>query len=213
MPGLNAWLVHYSTDYVFDGTKTTPYVEDDQPNPLSVYGQTKLAGERAIQQVGGNHLIFRTSWVYGARGKNFLLTMLRLARERDELRIVNDQHGAPTWSRSIAEATAQILAQCQSPFSSDSKFLTQLSGIYHLTCAGETTWFDFAQAIIDRSSNQSPSNPAMKKPKMVPITTDQYPTPAKRPRHSTLANEKVAEAFGIALPSWSQALDMCLEGL
>ena len=134
---IGAAIIHYSTDYVFDGAKTTPYTEEDAPNPLNVYGRTKLAGEQAVQAAGVPHLILRTSWVYGMRGKNFLLTILRLAREREELKIVDDQIGAPTWSRTIAEATAQILTSGAWPVSG-------ASGIYHLTASGSTSWYGFA---------------------------------------------------------------------
>ncbi|MDO9064018.1 MAG: dTDP-4-dehydrorhamnose reductase, partial [Sulfuricella sp.] len=137
---LGAAMIHYSTDYVFDGTKTSPYTEEDAPNPLSVYGKTKFAGEQAILAVGIPHLIFRTSWVYGLRGRNFLQTILRLAKERDELKVVDDQIGAPTWSRMIAEATSQILAQSFLPLTPHPSLLTQYGGIYNLTAAGRTSW-------------------------------------------------------------------------
>jgi dTDP-4-dehydrorhamnose reductase len=196
---LKSLLIHYSTDYVFDGTHAQPYSETDTINPLGVYGQSKLAGEQAITAIGGHYFILRTAWVYGLRGKNFLLTMQRLAKEREELKIVADQIGAPTWSRMIAQATSMILAQLQSPsYVAD---IEGFSGIYHLTNAGETNWYEFAKAIISQLDKQ---------PTILPITTADYPTPAKRPAYSVLSNKKLAENFGISLPAWDQALDICL---
>jgi len=200
---LGAAIVHYSTDYVFDGSKATPYAEDDATNPINVYGRSKLAGEEAIQAVGAPHLILRTSWVYGARGKNFLLTILRLARERDELKIVDDQFGAPTWSRTIAETTAQMLAQRRSAAA-----LAEVSGVYHLTARGCTSWHGFTQAILAHSplfvSGAS-------KPLLLPISTSEYPLPAKRPMNSVIGNAKLASVFGLAQTDWEDALKLCLE--
>ncbi|OQW94538.1 MAG: dTDP-4-dehydrorhamnose reductase [Beggiatoa sp. IS2] len=196
---LSALLVHYSTDYVFDGQHTVPYVEHDTVNPLSVYGTSKLAGEEAIQAVGGHYLILRTAWIYGLRGKNFLLTVQRLARERSELKIVNDQFGAPTWSRLVAETTAQIIAHIYS--SLNDREMAGIGGIYHLTCAGQTTWYEFAQAIVAQMERQ---------PQVLPITTAEYPTPAKRPAYSVLANDKLANTFGLTMPAWDVALELCL---
>lgn len=196
---LGAILVHYSTDYVFDGTKNEPYCEEDAVNPMNVYGASKLEGEKAIQAVGGNYFIFRTAWVYGSRGKNFLLTIQRLAKERSELRIVADQIGAPTWCRTIANATVHILAQLLSPLNKSN--IQDLSGIYHLTCAGEVSWYEFAKAIVAQSENQ---------PKITPITTAEYPTPAKRPAYSVLSNDKLKQTFGIIPPNWENALELCL---
>ncbi len=193
---LGALLVHYSTDYVFDGAKSGPYSEDDTPNPLNVYGSSKLAGERAVVASGARYLIFRTSWVYGARGKNFLRTILRLARERDELRIVDDQIGAPTWCRAIAEATAQALACAQACDAAG------LSGIYHLSAAGATSWCGFAKAILERSGHSC---------KVVPIASSEYPLPARRPTNSVLSNAKLNARLGIELPDWSAALELCLQ--
>jgi dTDP-4-dehydrorhamnose reductase len=202
---LGAAIVHYSTDYVFDGTKDSPYVEDDTPNPLNVYGRTKLAGEQAIQAVGVPHLILRTSWVYGARGRNFLGTIRRLARERDELRIVDDQYGAPTWSRMIAEITAQILAQRLSLRFSG---LSEVSGVYHLTAGGRTSWHGFARAILDQEAAAS----RLKKiPRLTPIPTSEYPLPAKRPMNSVLSNEKLYSVFGLGAPQWDAALELCMQ--
>ena len=211
---LGAAMIHYSTDYVFDGTKISPYTEEDTPNPLSVYGKTKLAGERAIQEAGIPHLIFRASWVYGARGKNFLLTILRLAKERDELKIVADQVGAPTWSRMIAEATAQILAQSILPLTSPPSLLTQYGGIYNLTAAGRTSWYGFAKAILDSMSTQgatpSPLTPHPS-PNLIPISTPEYPLPAPRPLYSMLSSDKLNRTFGVALPAWDASLTLCME--
>jgi len=189
---VGALLVHYSTDYVFDGTKTTPYTEDDPTNPLSVYGKSKLAGEKAIQAVGGRHLILRTSWVYGPRGKNFLLTMLRLAREREELRVVDDQRGAPTSSIAIADATAEILK----------RHGADANGLFHLTAGGETTWFGFTEAIVELARENLP-----RMPRLVPITTAEYPTPAKRPAYSVLDCSKASRSLGVQLADWRAALD------
>jgi dTDP-4-dehydrorhamnose reductase len=196
---LKTILIHYSTDYVFDGTHERPYTETDAVNPIGVYGASKLAGEQAIQAVGGRYFIFRTAWVYGSRGKNFLLTIQRLAKERTELKIVNDQVGAPTWSRSIAEATSQILAQLASPLCQVNG--EELAGIYHLTCGGQISWYEFAKAIVAHGGNQ---------PRMLPISTAEYPTPAKRPAYSVLSNAKLLTTFGITLPSWDEALELCL---
>jgi len=197
---LGALLVHYSTDYVFDGTKATPYIEDDAANPQNVYGRTKWAGEQAVRTNSPKHLILRTSWVYGRRGGNFLLTMQRLMRERPELKIVADQIGAPTWSQLIAEATGQILAQCLGP-ARRSDFAPW--GTYHLTSDGETSWHGFAAAIAELSG----IDPV---PKLSPIPSSDYPTPAKRPANSRLSNAKLAATFGLGLPDWRQALELCL---
>lgn len=197
---LGAAIVHYSTDYVFDGGKGAPYEEIDAPHPRSVYGESKLAGEKAVAASGAAHLILRTSWVYGLRGKNFLRTIQRLAAEREELRVVDDQVGAPTWSRAIAEATAAVLAQCLHK-DSVSGLLHDRGGLYHLSCAGQTSWFGFASAIVAGLP---------KPPRMTPIATAEYPLPAPRPAYSVLANAKLARAFGVALPEWSAALRLCL---
>jgi dTDP-4-dehydrorhamnose reductase len=197
-------LVHFSTDYVFDGTQFAAYAETDAPNPLGVYAASKLAGEEAVQASGADHLILRTSWVYGLRGKNFLLTMQRLAREREKLAVVADQFGAPTWSRSIAEATAQMLALWLSPGATadDRK---RLSGIYHMSCAGRTSWHGFAGAILENMQGRGE-----KTAKLKAISTAEYPTPAHRPANSVLSNEKLQRSFGISLPAWDQALALCL---
>lgn len=203
---IGAGLIHYSTDYVFPGDGAAPYREDDPVGPLSVYGQSKLAGEAAIRQVGVPHLILRTAWVYGRRGHNFLLTMLRLLREREVLRVVDDQRGAPTWSRLIAEATALLAARC----SRDGRFDPgSKSGTYHLTCAGETTWHGFTAAIRAEALARG----LLPEPlaRLEPIPTSAYPTPARRPAYSVLANDKLAREFGLALPAWEQALQLCLD--
>jgi dTDP-4-dehydrorhamnose reductase len=203
---LGSLLVHYSTDYVFDGTKQGAYVESDAPNPVNVYGRTKLAGDEAIQAVGGEFLILRTSWVYGVRGSNFLLTMLRLARERSELRIVDDQIGAPTSSECIAQATADILAQLLAPACGG---LDGRSGIYNLTSAGETSWYGFAKALL----SQSAAPFGFPVPDLVPIKTSDYPRPATRPFNSRLSCQRLAHTFGINMPSWEDALSLVLETL
>jgi dTDP-4-dehydrorhamnose reductase len=203
---LGSLLVHYSTDYVFDGTKECSYVETDTPNPLNIYGKTKLAGDQAIESVGGNYLIFRTSWVYGSRGNNFLLTMLRLAQERTELRIVDDQVGAPTSSECIAQATANILSQVLAPAGDG---LDGRSGIYNLTCTGETSWFRFAKALLTKSVGTL----EISVPSLIPIKTSDFPRPAQRPANSRLSCERVAGTFGVGLPHWERALDLVLETL
>ena len=197
---LGAALIHYSTDYVYNGGKQGPWTETDATGPLSVYGQSKLAGEQAIAAVGVPHLIFRTSWVYGLTGKNFLLTMLRLAQSRPELSIVNDQIGAPTWSRTIAEATAAALRKAQ-----NLDRLSELSGIYHLCAGGQTSWYGFAEKIL--------SNPLVaQKPALKPIPTEDYPTPAQRPKNSVMSTAKFQQNFG-SLPSWDEALADCLSSI
>jgi dTDP-4-dehydrorhamnose reductase len=179
-----ALLIHYSTDYVFDGEKSAPYVEEDKTNPISVYGESKLAGERAVAAVDGRHLILRTSWVYGPRGRNFYLTMLRLARERPELRVVDDQVGAPTSSLAIARATVQLLQR-------------HAQGLYHMTAAGETSWCGFARAILARAGVATP---------VIAIGTKDYPTPARRPRNSRLDCSKLRREHGVALAPWEEEL-------
>ena len=199
---LGAAIIHYSTDYVFDGTKNIPYTEQDKPDPQNTYGKTKLAGEQAIQSVGVPHLILRTSWVYGLRGKNFLLTMLKLAREREELSVVDDQIGAPTWSRMIAEATAQILAQGTQSLA----ILASQSGMYHLSATGQTSWYGFARAIFDHNSHSE-----LKMQKLMPLTSDQYPTAARRPAYSLLDSRRLCDTFGLALPNWQTTLELVLD--
>jgi dTDP-4-dehydrorhamnose reductase len=203
---VGAGLVHYSTDYVFPGDARVPYREDDPTGPLSAYGRGKRAGEEAIRQVSVPHLVFRTAWVYGRRGRNFLLTMLRLMAEREVVKVVDDQHGAPTWSRLIAEATALAVAGCRK----DGRFEPgDNSGTYHLTASGETTWFGFAQKIRERGIREGllPETCA----RIEPIPTSAYPTRAVRPAYSVLDNGKLAEVFGCRLPDWETGLSLCLE--
>lgn len=198
---LGAKLIHYSTDYVYDGSKDGVYVEEDPVAPLGVYGASKLAGEEAIRASGIDHLIFRTSWVYGMRGKNFLLTMLRLLHERDELRVVNDQIGAPTWCRSIADATAHVLAQGRAAGDWDG-WWQQQRGVYHLCNGGSTSWHGFTSAIMAWQD-------LPKAVQLHPISTDQYPTPARRPANSRLSCAKFEQHF-CSLPDWQEALALCL---
>jgi len=193
---IGALLVHYSTDYIFDGTKTKPYLEDDSPNPLGAYGRAKLAGDQAIRQVDGNHLLFRLCWVYGARGQNFMLTMMRLAREREQLRVVRDQVGCPTWSRMIAEATTLALQQVLV-----ARDASAFKGTYHLAASGVTSWHGFAERIVALMPE------AGRKCRQVEaITTADYPTPAKRPAYSVLACDKLKRVFGLQLPHWEESL-------
>jgi dTDP-4-dehydrorhamnose reductase len=196
-----ALLVHYSTDYVFDGAKTGPYLETDTPNPLSVYGRSKLEGDQAIQALGGPHLIFRLCWVYGARGQNFLLTIMRLAREREALRVVNDQVGAPTPSRLIAETTALALSRVLA-----APDPAPLCGLYHLAAGGHTSWHGFATAIVGLMPTEG-----KKCSRIEPISTAQYPTPARRPANSMMSCAKLERAFGLRLPPWEEALHLVVE--
>ncbi len=195
-----ALLIHYSTDYVYDGAKAAPYVETDPTNPLGAYGRSKLAGEAGIRAAGADHLIFRTSWVYAARGANFLRTILRLAAEREELRIVADQIGAPTWARLIAEATAHALRQAMQERSGG----TFDSGVFHLAAAGETSWHGFASAIVAGRSG-------LRVKAVTPITTADYPLPAPRPANSRLDTGAFRARFGLVLPDWRDCLQLCLE--
>jgi len=208
-------LIHYSTDYVFDGQKSSPYYEEDPAAPLNVYGQTKLVGERSIAASGCAHVILRTTWIYDIRGKNFLRTVLRLAREREELRMVGDQHGAPTWARAVAEATAHITASCVRHRGEPG---WGYSGIYHLTAAGETTWAGFAERILQEfeSLAEWPADTGewgapLAAKRVVAITSDQYPTPARRPSNSVLSNEKLKSTFSLALPDWQTQLRLALQ--
>jgi len=200
----DAVLIHFSTDYVFDGTKGSPYVEDDPPNPVSVYGATKLEGERAISASGCAHLILRTSWVYGPHGKNFMLTMLKLAETRDELRVVDDQRGAPTSSAQLARLTTQLL-----DLGADT--LRAKSGLYHATAAGETTWRGFAEAIFEGAARHRGAS--FKRPRVTPIATSEYPTPARRPAYSVLSTERLAQAFGVRIPGWREGLEEAISAL
>lgn len=192
-----AGIIHYSTDYVFDGTKGSPYVETDPTNPLNVYGQTKLAGELAIGSVGVPHFIFRTSWVYGLRGKNFLLTMLKLAREREEIQVVNDQFGSPTWCGTIAQVTADVLCKIGPVETWDGR-----SGLYHLTSREETSWYGFAKAIFDMTQDAD----GRKLKLVLPISSEHYPSLILRPKYSLLDVDCLSQTFDIHLPAWSHAL-------
>lgn len=196
---IGAPLVHYSTDYVFDGAKPRGYVETDHVDPLNAYGRTKLAGERAIEAAGGAHLIFRTSWVYGLTGRNFLITIRRLAAERNELRIVDDQTGGPTWSQAIADGTVRVLEQRWGGTRAD---FDGAGGLYHMTASGSTTWCRFARAILKETGKTDV--------KVKGIPTTEYPTPATRPARSVLNNGKFRRTFGFTLPSWRDQLHACL---
>jgi dTDP-4-dehydrorhamnose reductase len=208
-------LVHFSTDYVFAGAKADAYMEDDPTGPLNVYGRTKLAGEQLIAASGCAHLILRTTWVYDIRGKNFLRTALRLAREREELRMVGDQHGAPTWARAIAEGTAQIIARCAEHRDSSG---WRTGGVFHLTAAGETTWAGFAEKILEDYESLASwpadtgeyGSPLMAK-RVVAITSEQFSTPARRPLNSVLSSAKLQSTFGLQLPDWRIQLRLALQ--
>jgi dTDP-4-dehydrorhamnose reductase len=191
-------IIHYSTDFVFDGTAHCPYKETDTPVPQNVYGETKLGGELALLESGAPAMIFRTSWVYGARGANFLLTMLRLFKEKDELRIVDDQIGSPTWSRMLAEMTALVLYRVLR----GDLDLEEVGGLYHLTGSGQVSWFGFASAILARAGQNC---------RLIPIVSSEYPAPAKRPAYSVLDNSKFQQTFGLVMPDWRESLDQCLE--
>jgi dTDP-4-dehydrorhamnose reductase len=201
---LGALLIHYSTDYVFDGTKGSPYTEDDPPNPINAYGRSKLAGERAIGYSGSDYLILRTCWVFAARGHNFLLTILRLARERNELSIVADQIGAPTWARHVADTTALIVqGACAERAKADFA-----SGILNVAAGGETSWYGFAQTIVDQAMTHSLLR---NRPNVRPIASSDYPLPAARPKNSRFAAERLRKRFGIALVEWQRGLALCLQ--
>jgi dTDP-4-dehydrorhamnose reductase len=200
-------FITYSTDYVFDGDAAEPFTEESQPNPLNCYGRTKLAGDQAVALVGGAYFILRTSWVYGSHGQNFLLTMLRLAAEREELKIVNDQVGAPTSAKSIADVTAQIVRGTSGP--SLEGQLSQLqtkSGLYNVSSAGRTSWFGFAQAIFREAAIDHA-------PRLIPINSRDYPTPASRPKWSVLSGAKLQKAFGITMPQWESSLAQVLDSM
>ncbi len=194
-----ASVIHYSTDYVYDGSKREPYVETDSPNPLGVYGRTKLAGDDALLASGATAAILRVSWVYGQRGHNFLNTMRRLMGERDLLRVVDDQLGAPTWSRAVAEASAQVAARL---LRADFEPAAKPDGVFHLSPTGVTSWYGFAQAIRERGRYTCALHP---------IPSTEYPTPARRPTNSQLNADKLAQILGIRLPDWTQLLALCTE--
>lgn len=205
---IGAWLVHYSTDYVFDGGGTSPFQEDDATGPLGIYGQTKLEGELAIRESGCRHLIFRTSWVYATRGSNFAKTMLRLAKEREELRVIADQVGAPTSAELIADVTALAL-QC---LARDADLNDQASGTYHLVASGETSWHGYARFIVGEAIRLGAELRATPE-RIAPIATSEYPLPAKRPANSRLANEKLQRTFGLVLPTWEHHVQRMIREL
>lgn len=207
-------IVHYSTDYVFNGAGAQPYMEEDSPDPINAYGETKLAGERAVQLACVPYVTFRTEWLYATRGKNFLLTVLRLAREGKPLRIIADQVGAPTWARMLAEAIAQVVARFLNASAAETN---AWSGLYHLTAAGQTTWHEFTEAILTESLRRLKT---LKQPSewcdaalrsLTPIPASEYPLPARRPAFSLLSNDKIARVFGISLPDWREQLRFALE--
>jgi dTDP-4-dehydrorhamnose reductase len=213
---IGAALIHYSTDYVFDGTKKTPYDETDSVNPINVYGKTKFAGEQAIRSSGLPHLILRTSWVYATRGRNFLLTILRLATEREELRIVSDQVGAPTCAPELAAATAKILTKMLGM--NDGRFVFfEVSGTYHMSAAGQTTWRGFAEVILDQAgASHSPEWLAtatrgrrLVARRIIPISAKEFASPAQRPAYSILSNSRLNQTFGVTLPDWHAQLQRC----
>lgn len=214
---IGATLVHYSTDYVFDGTKKTPYEETDLPNPINIYGKTKLTGEEAIRDAKIPHLIFRTAWVYATRGRNFLLTILRLATEREELKIVSDQIGAPTCASDIALATLKVLNGLYEEHNETFDF-SNVSGTYHMTAGGLTTWYDFANTILEKAALVSQealwfSAVTQGRPlatrRVIPITTKEFQAPAPRPLYSVLSNSRLMQTFGFALPDWPVQLRRC----
>jgi dTDP-4-dehydrorhamnose reductase len=200
---LGAILIHYSTDYVFDGERDLPYVEDDPPSPVNAYGKSKLAGERAVAAVGGPHLILRTSWVYSARGSNFVLTVLRLAREKPELAMVDDQFGSPTWARALAQATVELLRKRE--------MIGHHGGIYHLAAGGYASRFELANAIIGIMQELSGLTGGWAK--VSPITTREFPLPARRPPHPVMSMEKIQRVFGVRMPHWREQLHGMLREL
>lgn len=209
---IGAGVIHFSTDYVFDGTGTTPYIETDPTNPVSIYGASKLAGEQALAHSGASHLIFRTSWVYGASGKNFLLTILKLAREREHLRVVGDQYGAPTWSRDLARMTAHVIEQAEAAANGQNlaAALADSSSIYHASGAGETTWHGFAAEAVRQQREREPNT---RFAEIEAIPTAEYPTPAKRPANSRLNCAKLEQRFNWRMPDWRESLQHVLAEL
>jgi dTDP-4-dehydrorhamnose reductase len=209
---LGASVIHFSTDYVFDGTATKPYEETDPTGPVSVYGESKLAGERALAESGAGHMIFRTSWVYGSRGKNFLLTILKLAREREELRVVADQHGAPTWSRDLARLAVHAIGRCEMAADGGAlgDVLRDLGGVYHAAGAGETSWYGFAvEAVRAAKERESETRFA----DIEPIATAEYPTAAQRPANSRLDCSRLAERLGWKMMEWHASLGQVVSEL
>ena len=213
---IGAAVLHFSTDYVFDGSKREPYVESDPTAPTSVYGASKLAGEQELARSGAAHMIFRTSWVYGATGKNFLRTILKAARERERLRVVADQHGAPTWSRDLARMAAHVIGRCEEraagaePSGSLLDAVTQAGGVYHAAGAGETTWFGFAAEALRQQRLQEPG---VRLAEVDAIGTSEYPTPARRPENSRMGCSRLAETLGWRMMPWERSLDAVLAEL
>jgi dTDP-4-dehydrorhamnose reductase len=201
---LGAWLVHYSTDYVFDGSGDTPWVETDPTGPLSVYGRNKLEGEQLIATINPRHLVFRTSWVYAARGGNFAKTMLRLAQERDRLTVINDQIGAPTGADLLADVTAHAIRQVMGQ-----PALAEHAGIYHLVASGETSWFEYAKHVLEQAKQAQPDI-KLKATEVLPVPTSAFPTPAKRPHNSRLNTTKLQNTFGLILPPWQAGVNRML---
>ncbi|EPO1788043.1 dTDP-4-dehydrorhamnose reductase [Cronobacter turicensis] len=197
---INAWVIHYSTDYVFPGTGETPWCESDATAPLNVYGETKLAGERAVQSFCPNHLIFRTSWVYAGKGNNFAKTMLRLAKERESLSVINDQYGAPTGAELLADCTAHAIRVALAK--------PDVAGLYHLVASGVTTWYDFAALVFDEARK---AGITLKLTDLQPVPTSAYPTPARRPQNSRLDTLKFQQQFGLVLPQWDMGVKRMLE--
>ncbi|ELY3595766.1 dTDP-4-dehydrorhamnose reductase [Cronobacter turicensis] len=197
---INAWVIHYSTDYVFPGTGETPWRESDATAPLNVYGETKLAGERAVQNFCPNHLIFRTSWVYAGKGNNFAKTMLRLAKERESLSVINDQYGAPTGAELLADCTAHAIRVALAK--------PDVAGLYHLVASGVTTWYDFAALVFDEARK---AGITLKLTDLQPVPTSAYPTPARRPQNSRLNTLKFQQQFGLVLPQWDMGVKRMLE--
>ena len=202
---VGAAVIHFSTDYVFDGAGTRAYTESDATGPVSVYGASKLAGEMALQESGAAHAIFRTSWVYGSTGKNFLLTILRLARERELVRVVGDQHGAPTWSRDLAEMTAAVMLRCETEAAGRDvgAVLRDGGGVFHAAGSGQTTWYGFAEAAVELLREKEP---AVRLAEIEAISTAEYPTAAKRPENSRLDCTALGERFGWRMPEWRESL-------
>jgi dTDP-4-dehydrorhamnose reductase len=214
---LGAVLIHFSTDYVFDGSKNAPYVETDSPNPINAYGRTKLAGEQAIRDSGAAHLIFRTSWLYSTHGRNFPLQVLRLATEREELKIIDDQVGAPTCARDVAEATTRILDGMFAGTKS-SVNVAEVSGTYHMSAAGQATWFKFAKAILEQASHVRHVPPwltaainghPLLATRVLPISTEEFHSPTRRPAYSVLSNSRLMQIFAVVLPDWHTQLQRC----
>ncbi|MDR1510269.1 MAG: dTDP-4-dehydrorhamnose reductase [Synergistaceae bacterium] len=195
---LGAWMVHFSSDYVFNGKNDRPWTEDDAPEPVNYYGRSKLGGDIAVMKNASRYIIFRTSWVYAARGSNFILSMLRLFAQKDELRIVDDQIGAPTWARYIAQSVAMALRQV---FDGDG---ASLSGVYNLVAAGRASWYNFARAIRDYAGGFAGVN-------LAPVSSDEYQTAAARPKWSVLSTEKIQRVFGVYPPYWMDSMKLCID--